>query len=146
MPAALWRTLLDSMAGWLVLSVVVGVALTVGCYAGGARAKRIKRPHDVFSSYTPMAWLVLAVLPAATLFAAYAYYFELSFPGAKVSWVGGATSIAAVGGLATLVVSYVATWLPLVTPRKFKYRPRAPFVAGRAERARTGGATQGDGS
>ena len=124
MAVTLWRTFLDIMAGWLVPCVLVCVVVTAACYSAHARSKRIRQSGDVFASYTPIVWLVLAVAPAAILFVAYWIEFERVFPAARVSWVGGATMLAVVGGLATLILSYWAMWLPLITPRKFRYRPR----------------------
>jgi hypothetical protein len=82
-----------------------------------------------------MVWLVLAVLPAIALIITYWLEFTRLFPDVKVSWIGGAVTLAIVGAVVTLALSYAAMWLPGVTPRKFRYRPRA-LLLGRRRLAR----------
>ena len=137
MAVTLWRTFLDDMAGWLVGCVALGVVLISVCYSVHARRKPIRQADDVFASYTPMAWLAVAVVPAAVLFVAYWSEFDRLFSQTRVSWVGGAVALAVAGGLATLVLSYAAMWLPLITPRKFRYRPRAFLMRQRPLRSQT---------
>jgi hypothetical protein len=133
-PLLIWRAFLDTMAGWLIIWIDTGIVLTTTFYAVHARLKRIRVPNDVFAAYTPLNWLGLSLVPATLLFWFYRTEFLRSFPNARVSWIGGAVALAIVGGVLTVIVSYFLTWLPIVTPRKYHYRPRALLLAARYAR------------
>jgi hypothetical protein len=123
MPLQVWQAFLDTMATYLLISIVVGVAVMSLCYGLHTRLRHIRSPHDVFAPFTPLAWLAVALLPAAMMVYGYASEFRLSFPIARTSEYGGGT-LAVIAAFVTLVAGYLLMWTPL-TPRKFRYRPRA---------------------
>lgn len=124
-PVLIWRSFLDTVAGWMVASVFVGVVMIGGAYAWHARARKIRRPSDVFASYTPLRWLFAAVAPAVLVAVVYWLEFRQRFPDARAPEVGDAVGAGLVSGLVTLVLGYVAMCTSVLTPRKYRYRPLA---------------------
>lgn len=133
-PDEAWRSFLGTMTSWLIIWVAVWIFLSVGVYAIHAHSRKLRSGGDVFAPYAPLGWLALALFAVAVLLISYRDEFVRSFPDSPVSWVEGGLKLAMVGGIVTFITSYFLTWLPGVTPRRYRYRPRAWPFPGRYRR------------
>ncbi len=134
MPAATWRGFVDSVAGWLLGSVLLVSLGIVALYISSAHHKRIRHPGDAFGPYTPLYWLWLSLVSVAVVFVVYVVMYRDLFPGAPVSSLAGGVPAALWAGVLTFLVSHILVCLPGVTPPKFRYRPLW-FLHGRRRRA-----------
>ena len=132
--AQTWSGFLDSMAV-LSLGIVAGFTLLIVLgYVGSVKGRKVRTPNDLFSAYTPMYWLLLALLGgiAAACVCAWRYHDLLPPESA------GQFSTSAYVGLWTaawaFLLGYLIVLIPGITPPKFRYRPLWLFYHGRGAR------------
>ena len=129
-----WNAFLDSMAAASVGVIVVITLLIVILYAGSAKRRRIHTPDDLFAAYTPMYWLLLAVVAAVVAGCTCAWQYHDLLPPESGGQISTSISIGVWTGLWTFVLGYLAILIPGITPAKFRYRPLWLFYHGKGAR------------
>ena len=129
-----WNAFLDSMAGTSVGLIVVVTFLIVMLYTGSARRRRVHVPNDLFAAYTPMYWLLLAVLAAITAGCVCAWQYHDLLPAESTGQLDTSLYIGIWTGLWTFVLGYLAILTPGITPAKFRYRPLWLFYRNKGAR------------
>lgn len=120
-----WGPFRASMAGWLVLMVLLVVGMIGVLYYVSSRRLKIHIPADVFRPYTPLKWLWLTLVSGVVLFLVYRHNYLVSFPDAPASFMGRAVGLALWGMFLTFLLSVLVMASPRMTPAKFRYRPFA---------------------
>jgi multisubunit Na+/H+ antiporter MnhB subunit len=125
-----WLQFLDELALATIVCFGVFLLMSLLLYRNAAVRKKIRTPSDVFSSYTPLGWLLLTFLAGVALLAFFAYRYDRLFSESTVSWAGSGARAAMWTALWTFIVAYFLTWTG-ITPAKFRYRPRGFLYGGR---------------
>ena len=117
-----WANYLDLVAAVSISLILITVVFTTWMYWISARHRRVHEPSDLFAPYTPMRWLLLALVPLAVCagVAAWKYQDMLNSGEGEASI---AMQVALWSGLLTFLLAYAAMLLPHITPAKFRYRP-----------------------
>jgi hypothetical protein len=126
-PDSSWAGFLDLMAAMTALVILVTVVITILCYASAARRRKVYFLDDLFASYTPMRWILLAI-PAALVAGGLCFWqYEGALDSTEGRW-GVALQIALLNGVLSAMIAYLFIVLvPRFTPAKFRYRP-APYL------------------
>lgn len=125
-----WSKFLTEMAAVTITAVLFFTALTVFLYWRSARARKIHSPEDVFSAYTPLNWIALAV-PAGILVTGICVMEYLEPARHVIDIFGEALQMGGITAVLTAAVAYLfIAFVPGITPVKFVYRA-APFRAGK---------------
>jgi uncharacterized membrane protein len=129
-----WTNFLDLVAAVSIILIVVTVILTAWLYSVSANRRKIHVPNDLFAPYTPMRWLLLALVPLIITggVAAWKYQDMLS---SGVGEASTAVQVALWSGLLTFLLAYTAMLLPHITPAKFRYRPLWLFYKNKGSKA-----------
>ena len=126
-PDSSWAGFLDLMAAMTALVILVTVVITILCYASAAGRRKVYFLDDLFASYTPMRWILLAI-PAALVAGGLCFWqYEGALDSTEGRW-GVALQIALLNGVLSAMIAYL--FIILVhrfTPAKFRYRP-APYL------------------
>ncbi|HLK63014.1 MAG TPA: hypothetical protein VKU19_06220 [Bryobacteraceae bacterium] len=126
-PDSSWVGFLDLMAAMTALVTLVTVVITILCYSSAAGRRKVYVLDDLFASYTPMRWILLAI-PAALLAGGLCFW---RYEGALDSTEGRggvALQIILLNGMVSAMIAYLLIILVhRFTPAKFRYRP-APYL------------------
>lgn len=121
-PETVWAEFLNGMAAWTIAAIATGIALTVLLYAVSARQKKIYFPGDVFSSYTPLWWIALAVPVSCAVCWVCLWQYPIVL-NTEVGEFGTALQMAVTAAVITAFLSYlVIVFVPGITPAKFMHR------------------------
>lgn len=118
-----WTAFVDSIAGWLLTAVAITVATILVAYIVHARRRRVHTPNDLFTSFTPMKWLFLSVVPALIVGYRFDTLFTTTFPLTVFSPTLSALEVGVWTGFLTFVLGHLCILLPGVTPSRYRYRP-----------------------
>jgi hypothetical protein len=120
---AVWFDFLSEMGWWLFGWAIITIVVIGVIYYLALRGKKIRQPSDLFSSFTPMYWLWLSVLPGIIM-AMQFYSKGRGCLGKHAPLFGRSIGT----GLELTILSALLTWLVIAifTPFKFPqfaYRP-----------------------
>jgi hypothetical protein len=125
-----WLQFLDELALYTLIFFGACLVASLYFYRRAAIAKKIRTPGDVFSAYTPMAWLLGTFVAGVAVLVFFAFRYHAEFSESTVSWAGSGANAGAWTALWTFFVAYFLTWTG-ITPPKFRYRPRGFLYGGR---------------
>lgn len=121
-----WSNFLDNYSIFFLIMLLLSVVGIVLGYRKSAKGLKVFRPEDVFCSYTPMRWLLLAV--AGGIVAALVAAFQFNSALRTVDGIAGFASwtFALTAAISALVAYLLIVFVGGLTPAKFSYRP-APY-------------------
>lgn len=117
----LWTEYTDLMGIVCVACVVVFAVMIWAMYRHSTNNLLIRRAPDPFGPYTPLYWLLLAIVPCVIVAGVAWYLYDQRFQGAN-SFAGGSAVMGVYCLVLTLLLGYAA--ILAATPLKFKYRAR----------------------
>jgi ABC-type Fe3+ transport system permease subunit len=123
-----WNGFLDTMAAVTLAALLAAVIAIVWLYAVSARRRRVFFPGDLFTAYTPLWWLLLAV-PAGLLAGGFCfsqYEDMLKFTEGRMGLVAQFTMLVIV--LSATISYFLIVAVGPLTPAKFRGRPTHPMA------------------
>jgi hypothetical protein len=122
-PDDVWDGFLNNVAPLFYAIVLATILLTLAIYHFSAKRRRVSSVNDVFATFTPMFWILLAIPGGilACVLCIVNYPVEFALGGRSFC-----LEMLFLGCLLIALVSYLLiVFVPALTPAKFRYRPAA---------------------